>query len=226
MGTGRIYDASVTTVKRFKTRRRRKKATLTGKVNKINKKLKQMVKADLHRLDVIAYSGLVPLQSDILIFQYLTGTAEGDASTNRAGLSIRCLRMQGKIFGTRILNTTNATAIRLLLIRYNQVEAGIVPALDELFEDSNTASFLAWSARGKYQVVLDKVFQLGRTDSGASAYHIEYDYKVPLKYQEITYNGSGSLIGAAEKNHYLAIAFGSDGVDVGITWQSRMIFTP
>ncbi len=185
-----------------------------------------IVSSELNRKDATPFSGTVQNQAAGLNFVLLSGTTEGDSSASRAGLSARCLRIQGRIFGTRILDTVNATAIRLILIRWKQIENGAVPIQSDLFELANTASYLKWSARGKYQVIMDTVIQLGRTDSGSSAYHLEYNYKVPVKHQLLTYVGSGNGVADAEKNHYFALAYASDGTDVGITWQSRMIFSP
>ncbi len=214
-------------LRRIRERRRvRRKRGLTFKVKKLSKDVKMLVASELNRIDITPYSGTVQLGTTVLNFVYLSGTAEGDASTNRNGLAARALRIKGKIVMNKVLDTVVGTAVRLILLRWNQVEDGSVPIQSDLFETASTLSTLEWDSRGKYSIVFDKLIQLGTINSGSSTYQMIYNYKVPSKHQLLTYDGSGGLIADAQRNHYFALAYASDGTDVGIVWQNRMIFNP
>lgn len=169
----------------------------------------------------ISYSATV---TNSAVIGMLTNIAQGDTSITREGLKIDPKYLSIKAFFNTDASATVTSFVRLIIFQ-DREQHGTVPAVTELLESSDYASFYEHDTKPRFKILLDKVVSPALVAAGRDRTAIYKSIKFG-KYAKIHYSGTTNLQASQGKNNiYYCTISSSTANHPYLTLRTRFRFT-
>ncbi len=160
----------------------------------------------------VAYANTTAVDGTSVVY-HVTGVAEGDTESSREGQHIRLgsLQVVGQIQGDP--NVTEDTTARFIIFRWNMDARGALPSVTALMANDSVTSLKDWQNASEFKIYYDKTFLLPMRAVVASIVIPKKSFKFYKSFTgkgkkaglNVTFSGSGSAIGDAEKGHFFIL---------------------